>query len=151
MVLTICVCVFVCLSACYKSYTNLSWFLRYTFDIRNLYLRSAVSVLHEYDKLQFILQTNNINHYICHAHLRDFHRVIFVANGSSTLSLFFLHSLENMFHLFSDAIDDILTRESWPRTCGMGVVNTSSHTSHPLVAMFPYGSCPQGAACVPII
>lgn len=39
----------------------------------------------------------------------------------------------------------------WKRTCGLGVVNTSRHTSHPWSAMFPYGLCPSGIAGVLII
>lgn len=39
----------------------------------------------------------------------------------------------------------------WKRTCGLGVVNTSWHTSHPWSAMFPYGSCPSGIAGALII
>lgn len=39
----------------------------------------------------------------------------------------------------------------WKRTCGLGVVNTSRHTSHPWSSMFPYGLCPSGIAHVLII
>lgn len=39
----------------------------------------------------------------------------------------------------------------WKRTCGLGVVNTSRHTSHPWSSMFPYGLCPSGIAGVLII